>query len=85
MQCASSLTVTRGTATGSETAVFVERRAADNDRVDAARVIANLLSALELQGVKPEYALDYAIIAAEMTLEDWGFDVPSAIKARMAS
>ncbi|MFC0204702.1 hypothetical protein [Novosphingobium soli] len=84
MQTASYFTVTRGTDTGSEPVSFVDRRAADNDRVIAARVIANLLSAIDLEQVKPGYSLDYAIIAAEMTLQDWGFDVPSAIKARMA-
>lgn len=73
MHCASSITVTRGTATGSETAVFVEAPAGA-ERVVAARAIADLLSAMELEGIKHGWPLEYAKIRAEMLLQDWGFE-----------
>lgn len=78
MQLASKITVTRGTAHGSETLAFSDARCGDADRFAAARIIAGLLTALDLQGVRRGAALDVACLAAELTLEDWGFPVPGA-------
>lgn len=73
MDCASNITVTRGTGAGSETIVFTERTPRD-DRSVAAAAISGLLAALDSEGIRHGWPVEDARIRAELLLEDWGFD-----------